>query len=82
MLKRLLRKDRSSQKPDFQDILARIEQADDLEISQIIQAVIRRYKTVFPDWEVIFLSLPLQPEAKAELLEEAIAQLKKHENRS
>jgi hypothetical protein len=72
-----LQKNKLPQKKDFRDILAGIEQANDLEISQIIQAVIRRYKTVFPDWEVIFLSLPLQPETRAELLEEAIAQLKK-----
>ena len=76
-MKNLFRKSITSGKPDLQDILLQIEQADDAQISQIIQAVVRRYKAVFPDWEVIFLSLPLQPEQRAAVLEETIAQLKK-----
>jgi len=42
------------------DILEEIEQADDRRITKIIQAVIRRYGKVFPDQEVVFLSLPTE----------------------
>lgn len=40
------------------EVLTKIRQADDIEINQIINAVTQRYKEVFPDWEVTFLSLP------------------------
>ena len=40
-------------------LLSHIHQADDHEISQIIGAVIQRYSLVYPDQEVIFLSLPV-----------------------
>ena len=39
-------------------ILSKIQQSDGDELSLIIAAVIERYKAVFPDWEVMFLSLP------------------------
>ena len=42
----------------MEELLAQIERADDIQISRIIQAVIRRYSTVYPDHEVVFLSLP------------------------
>ena len=61
----------------LENILERIEQADDFEINEIIQAVIRRYKLVFPDWEIIFLSLPVQSEERKLLLDQTIDQLKK-----
>ena len=71
----LFRKRKIPARVDLQDILLQIEQADDTEISEIIQAVIRRYKTVFPDWEVVFLSLPLEPAARTAVLEQTIEQL-------
>ncbi|MBQ9148043.1 MAG: hypothetical protein IJX69_00570 [Oscillospiraceae bacterium] len=48
----------------LQEVLKQIENADDDAISQIIQAVIRRYKQVYPGWEVVFLSLPLDDAAQ------------------
>ena len=63
--------------PTLDDILESIEQADDLEINEIIQAVIRRYKAVFPGWEVIFLSLPLQSKEREQMIAQTIEQLKK-----
>lgn len=39
-------------------LLSRIEKANDLEINEIINAVLRRYKVVYPEWDVVFLSLP------------------------
>lgn len=63
--------------PTLDDILEKIEEADDLEINEIIQAVIRRYKSVFPGWEVVFLSLPLQSKEREQMIERTIEQLRK-----
>lgn len=77
MLKQILQKTKSLSQPTLFNVLERIEQADDFEINEIIQAVIRRYKLVFPDWEIIFLSLPVQSEKRKLLLDQTIDQLKK-----
>ena len=77
MLKQILQKTKSLSQPTLFNVLERIEQADDFEINEIIQAVIRRYKMVFPDWEIIFLSLPVQSEERKLLLDQTIDQLKK-----
>lgn len=42
----------------MQDVLARIEQADDAEINEIMAAVRRRYAAAFPDWEVVYIACP------------------------
>lgn len=77
MLKQILQKTKSVSQPTLLNVLERIAQADDFEINEIIHAVIRRYKLVFPDWEVIFLSLPIQAEERKLLLDQTIDQLKK-----
>lgn len=38
--------------------LTQIQQADDAELTQIINAVIRRYGIQYPDQEAMFLTLP------------------------
>ena len=60
----------------FHQIQKAISRADDFEISQIIQTVIRRYSVVYPDWEVMFLSLPKEPEERREQLEQMLGTLK------
>lgn len=40
-------------------LLRKIERANDFEISQIIRAIIQRYSKIYPDQEIIFLSLPV-----------------------
>ena len=42
----------------LENVLAYIQQADDDEINQIIDALTARYSRVYPDREVAFLSLP------------------------
>ena len=42
----------------FDEILKRIEAADDYETEQIMEAVQKRFAAAFPDWEVIYLSCP------------------------
>lgn len=52
----------------MEELLAQIEQADDIQISRIIRAVIRRYGIVYPDHEVVFLSLPTNDPVERELV--------------
>ena len=61
---------------NFLNVLATIEQADDTQISQIIRAVIRRYGLVFPDWDVLFLSIPKDPSQRRLQLVHMLEQLK------
>ena len=42
----------------LEDILKFIKQADDKEISEIMEAVRCRFAVAFPDWEVLYLSCP------------------------
>ena len=42
----------------LEDILSRIETADDFEIREIMEAVRKRFAAAFPEWEVIYLSCP------------------------
>lgn len=55
-------------KRDLPYILNWIKTADDYEISQMILAIVKRYSKVYPDWEVMFLSLPKDPEERREQL--------------
>ena len=58
------------------DIVEEIERADDHTITRIIQAVIRRYGAVYPDQEIVFLSLPLGvPEERRMILRHALEAL-------
>ena len=43
---------------ELADVLRKIEQANDEEINDIIEAVIHRYQICYPGWEVLFLSMP------------------------
>lgn len=60
----------------MEELLEQIEQADDIGISRIIQAVIRRYGRVYPEHEVVFLSLPTSvPEERQTVLQNALTML-------
>ena len=61
-------------------VLKAIEQANDMQISEIIRAVIRRYDFVFPDWDVFFLSLPKEPIERRSQLEHMLEHLKDHDS--
>ena len=45
-------------KKSLTQVLKFIQQADDGQVSEIIQAIVARYGEVYPDWDVTFLSLP------------------------
>ena len=47
-------------------VLKFIHQADNSQVSEIIQALVSRYGEVHPDWDVAFLSLPKNNPAERE----------------
>lgn len=42
----------------MEDVIEKIENATDFEMDTIIDAIVCRYARVYPDWEVMFLSVP------------------------
>ena len=55
---------------EISDVLSYIAQADDGQLNDITSALTARYKVLFPDWEVVYLSLPLQdPERREQIWE-------------
>ena len=53
------------------DILLFISQADDGQLNEITTALSARYKVLFPEWDVLYLAMPLDdPERRAEILEQ------------
>ena len=57
-------------KPTLSKVLEFIRQADDSQISTIIQALVSRYGEVYPDWDVTFLSLPKNdPEERKNIID-------------
>ena len=50
------------------DIIYFISQADDGQLYDIGAALSARYKTLFPDWEVVYLALPLHDAERREQL--------------
>ena len=58
----------------LEDIFLFISQADDAQLNDITTALSARYKVLFPDWEVLYLALPLHD---AERREELWAQARK-----
>ena len=52
----------------LEDIILFISQADDAQLNDITTALSARYKTLFPDWEVVYLALPLHDAERREKL--------------
>ena len=52
----------------LEDIIYFISQADDGQLNDISAALSARYKTLFPDWEVVYLALPLHDAERREQL--------------
>lgn len=57
------------------EILSYIENANDDQINQLLDAVSRRYRRLFPEWDIIFLSLPMEPAERNHQLEWMLHQL-------
>ena len=52
----------------LEDIFLFISQADDAQLNDITTALSARYKVLFPDWEVLYLALPLHDAERREEL--------------
>ena len=52
----------------LEEILLFIAQADDSQLNDITTALSARYKSLFPDWEVVYLALPLHDAERREQL--------------
>jgi len=63
----------------LEELIHRIEYAEHEEIDPIINALQRRYRRLFPDWDVVFLSTPTgSPEAMREQANLMIEFIRKH----
>ena len=57
----------------FQTVISRIAAADSRELSEIVRATLERYRVLFPEEEVVFLSLPLDDqEERSAILRQAV----------
>lgn len=62
--------------------LALIQQASKEELQDIIQAVIRRHKELYPDWDLMFFTLhDIDPEQYAQDLDALIDSLRRLQQR-
>ena len=52
----------------LEDIILFISQANDSQLNEIAGTLTARYKVLFPDWEVIYLALPLHDAERREQL--------------
>lgn len=63
----------------LEQLLYRIRNCDATELDPICDAVQRRYSVLFPDWEVVFLSMPGgSPENRREQGRRLIEYIQKH----
>ena len=57
----------------FKAVLSRIAAADSQELTQIVRATLERYQVLFPEEDVLFLSLPLHDqEERAAIVRKAV----------
>ena len=59
------------------EVLTYIEQADDLEIEEIMEAVERRYAIAYPEWDVFYTALHKDPALRKKELDELVAYIAK-----
>ena len=47
-------------------------QATDLQINEFINAIMRRYQHLYPNWEIMMIALPTDPELRKKAVENAV----------
>ena len=52
----------------LQELISRIQKADDIEINEMMGAIRQRYQKLFPDWEIIYLAFPKKDPAARQVL--------------
>ena len=61
----------------MRQVIEKIEQADDFEIQEIMDAVERRYAIAFPQWDVFYAAVHKDPELRRKDLEKLVAYIEK-----
>ena len=61
----------------MRQVIEKIEQADDFEIQEIMDAVERRYAIAFPKWDVFYAAVHKDPELRRKDLEKLVAYIEK-----
>ena len=61
----------------FQNVLKTIEQADDFQIREIMDAVERRYAIAYPQWDVFYAAVRKDPALRKMDLAELVAYIEK-----
>ena len=65
--------------PTLDSVLRKIERSDDDEIGAVISALIRRYRIVYPEWELLLFTIPAGTSGKrGQAIEDIITFLKKY----
>ena len=64
-----------SDDPEFAAVLTYIEEADCIEIDTILNAVQHRYRYHHPDWDILFIAIPTDPEKRRADLERMLQML-------
>ena len=65
-------------KNTLNEILNFIDHVDTNQLSTIVQAIVKRYGQISPDWEISFLSLPKNDPFRRQQILQSILQLDKH----
>ena len=60
-----------------EDIVKQIEQADEIQLNDIVSAVIHRYNMLHPDRECSFLSLSTDPYQRSQEMESILRFIRK-----
>ena len=64
----------------LKELLEQIASADSTGLTQIVQAVLSRYRALFPDEDVVFLSFPEKDrDARVALLRHVADMIERHE---
>ena len=61
----------------MKEILRKIEQADDFQIREIMDAVERRYAIAYPQWDVFYAAVHKDPALRRKDLEDLAAYIEK-----
>lgn len=60
------------------ELMQLVLQATEMELQQIITAIMHRYDELFPDWEVTYLALPNDPVQREIAIESTMQFLRKY----
>lgn len=62
---------------DMLHVVAEIEKADTLETDMLLEAVIKRKRALYPQWDIFYLALPKTDWDKRERILEAVIRLER-----